>query len=224
MATIFSRPGWAEDTSRHIQGAWLRFCVERPCPTHQWVAVLDNACLLLPQKHAAQNGILAAQHIMSITPFLHFNQIALHDFETEDWETTPPASQGAHMAADLSPFAQHWVGRHAQKGWPTDTVLSAHTFHLGTQWQPPSLQGVVPLLQVLHSNGCPHGMGWALPTPQSAREPERHPAQASTHQHLQTRRLHGPPQPWDARTARITVAVMAYVRHTGPRGPFAWND
>lgn len=224
MATIFQAKGWTPKPDRPVQGYWTRWCLERPCATHGWVAVLDSACARVAAAHGPAWWKPRYAQIIAIHGALEV--LGLSQATLAAWgDPRTWANGGIHttglLPPDLSAFGQHWVGRHAAKGWPNDVILAVGHMRLHPGTTPLWAQPAWDMLRALQAHGCPHGQGWALAHTTEGKEPNRDPARATAHTKLLTHQTYGAPQPWPAEEARLTLAVAAYAT-TPPDSPTAW--
>ena len=212
---MFSQPGWKPDLNRPIQGFWLRLCFERLDDRHGWVPVLDSAAMRAAQETHAPWWNSSFGYILSPRVILEGT-----DFSSliQEWANGNGYSR-AHIAQDLSPLAEKWVGRKAVVGWPTDRLLYARTYLLSQRKNVDWAMRSKKMLRSLQEAGYPLGLGWAMNDTNEGQEPRR---ETSAHRALDAIARYGAPKPWDVGTARITWALMGYVTapHATPQG--AW--
>jgi len=224
MATMFQRKGWEPAPERALQGYWTRWCIERPCATHGWVPVLDSACVRVAAGESPTWWKHRYGHIIAVQGALP--SLGLPTDVQALWNDPQAWAQGqvhtiGALPDDLSAFGDHWVGRRAAKGWPSDVLLAVTHMQLHPHTTPNWASNAPDLLHSLQAHGCPHGQGWALPYTEEGKEPNRDPARAAAHAKLSAYQTYGAPQPWAVEEARLTLALTAYAT-TPPKSPTAW--
>lgn len=220
MKTLFSDPNWRPQPGVALQGLWLRWCAERPCPVYGWVAVLDSAILHDPLVHHHPWWDSTFQHARFPGAIIGdaFQRIP-QAWEVQAWKNHEVATID-ELASDLSTYAAQWVGKEAVKGWPTDAILWARTLPLSRF---DLIRDCVEhMVNGLQDAGYPDGQGWSLPVATSGREPERLARLAPAHAKIAAHKGHGHPQRWDTTTMRLSLALTAYATCCDTNATSAW--